>query len=208
MIGSNVSTVGGIVQGFRQAKEWALECIQIYTTPSRTWSVPRRDADAINKFLEAWENSNVQEILGHVPFLVNLGAPNPELYRKSIDRLVCEIESAEELKMRYIVMHPGTYRGRTIEHALDQVILGLNEAIYRTKSSSVSVLLETMAGQGNTLGDTLEQFAYIVTNVEDGDRVGVCCDTCHIYAAGYDIRGASGINDIISEINHVMGLNT
>ncbi|MCX5971741.1 MAG: deoxyribonuclease IV [Coprothermobacterota bacterium] len=206
MIGSNVSTVGGIDKGFIQAKEWGLECIQIYITPSRTWTVPKRDAKSIHNFLQAWQESGGVAVVGHVPFLVNLGSPNPVLFHKSVDRLVCEINSAEELRIRNIIMHPGACGGRPIEQALDQVIVGLNEAISRTKCSSTNILLETMAGQGRTLGATFEQFAYITEHIEDGERIGVCCDTCHLYASGYDIRGRTGFSKVMHEIGNVLGM--
>jgi len=206
MIGSNVSTVGGIVNAFHQAQKWGCECIQIYTTPSRTWRVCDRLESENALFKEAWKNSTVKCVIAHVPFLVNMASNKTELCIKSIHRLCQELNSACSLGIDRIVIHPGSCDETDVDAVIEKIGEGINEAFSMTKGNPVKLLLETMPGQGNQIGKTFEEIQAIIESIKDNSRIGVCCDTCHMYSAGYNIRGYSGFYSTMKEMEIVIGL--
>jgi len=208
MLGSNVSTVGGIQNAFIQAKLWDCDCIQIYVTPSRKWEVPRRLDSAISDFTNAWAGSRTSAIVAHVPFLVNLASPDDGVRMRSISRLATEIDAAGELGIDLVVLHPGSYRYGSKHEGLIRIVEGLSEAINKAQSTKPRILLETMAGQGTSLGSTFEEMRYLLDTVVERKRVGVCFDTCHVYASGYDMRGYSGYERTMNELDAVLGLQS
>ncbi len=206
MIGSNVSTIGGIDNAFVQAKNWEAECIQINTTPSRSWLVQRwSDAD-IELFHRERKLSGSPVVIAHVPFLVNLASQNPEIRRRSIQRLVVEMQTAEELGIDRVVLHPGSSGDTDVRAGIRRIAEGIAEAFSYLPQCSTNLLLETMAGQGFQLGRTFDQLAAILEFVRGNDRIGICFDTCHAFAAGYDIRGYCGFTKVIDEFDRVLGL--
>ena len=206
MLGSNVSTVGGIQNAFIQAEEWECECIQIYTTPSRTWNVPKKSAQIIEAFKDAYAKSKVDEVVAHVPFLVNLASSNNDTRDRSITRLAIEIDSAAELNVKFIILHPGSCGEVSRLEGLDRTIEGLNKAIKLAEATKPIILLETMAGQGKALGGKFEDLRYIVDNTSKKERLGICFDTCHVYTSGYDIRGYEGYEATMKEFDAILGL--
>ncbi len=206
MIGSNVSTVGGITNAFTQATAWGCESIQIYTTLSRTWAVRKRTEEEIGSFKAAWRASNVKCVVSHVPFLVNLATGAGELYRRSVQRLGQELASAAELGIDRIVLHPGSCSKSSVLTAIDRIANGLEEAFAQLPNQRTKVLLETMAGQGSQVGRTLEELAMIMERVSWVERMGICCDTCHLYASGYDVRGRSGFESVMQELDRIVGI--
>ena len=206
MIGSNVSTVGGIIESFKQADEWGCECIQIYTTPSRTWKVNTRSEDEIKAFKDAWRESKVKCIVGHVPFLVNLASNDNELYRRSVNRLKTELKSAEQLGIDRIVMHPGSH-SNNLNVGIDKVAIGINNAFKEMPKCRTKLLLETMPGQGNQIGRSFDELQSIIEKICFTDNIGICLDTCHLYSAGYNIRGYDGYKILLKEIHKTVGVD-
>lgn len=207
MLGSNVPTIGGLPVGFRYADKWGCECIQIYVTLSRRWDVSSLKNDEINRFNTAWQKSSVEQVIAHVPFLVNLASPDTGLRKKSIERLSIEISRADKFKVPFLVLHPGSYRNSSKEIGIERIINGLNFISQKSDNSSVKILLETMAGQGTALGSTFEEIAFIIENIENPEFVGVCFDTAHIFIAGYDIRGYKGYNKVMNKFDNIVGLD-
>lgn len=206
MIGSNVSTVGGIIRAFDQAQKWNCECIQIYTTLSRKWQIRKRTTEEIDEFKSAWEKSNVKIIVAHVPFLVNLATNDPNLYNKSVKRLIQELESADELCIDRVVLHPGSYKNGNSKDGLYKISDGIKDVFSKLPNIKTKILLETMAGQGTQIGKNFEELNFLINEVNDS-RIGICCDTCHMYASGYDIRGYKGIRAVIKELDKIIGID-
>lgn len=204
MLGSNVPTVGGLPVGFTYADDWGCKCIQIYVSPSRTWDVPDLTEKEISEFKLAWKNSGVKVVVGHVPYLVNLASPNNELRKKSISRLITEIDRADKLGVSYLVLHPGSNSNK--KRGIDLIINGLTTVLNSVKDSRVKILLETMAGQGNTIGTRFEELSYILEKVQS-PNIKVCFDTCHVFAAGYDIRGYEGYKLTLKKFDRIIGIN-
>jgi len=207
VIGSNVPAIGGFATAFSTAAAWRCDCIQIYLTPSRRWTVPEWTRADANAFLSLWQNSPVVEVVAHVPFLVNLASPDEDTWRKSVDRLALEIRAATMARVRYLVLHPGSLRGTPRPAGILRIREGLRRAIADGAPRGITVLLETMAGQGTTIGSRFEDLAELLDNASISSHCGICLDTAHVFEAGYDIRGYKGVMAVLSDADSVVGLN-
>lgn len=205
MLGSNVPTVGGLPAGFKRADEWECAGIQVYLTQSRRWDVPDLIDVEVAEFKSAWQGSRVKVVVGHVPYLVNLASPRPELRHRSVSRLITEIDRAKRLGVPYLVLHPGSAPSRKM--GIEFIIEGLDAALSSVDNQDVKVLLETVAGQGNMIGSRFEELSLIIENVERPECLGICFDTCHVFAAGYDIRGYDGYRRVLTIVDQVLGLD-
>ncbi len=204
MIGTSMITRGGLPQGLLFADACGCTAAQLYVAPSRAWAVPVLPQSDIDLFARRWAASGVKEVIAHASLLLNLASPNPELWRKSVDRLVAEVCRCRELGIRKIVFHPGSNPDKVLGAKL--VCEGLDEIADRT--SDVTILIENMAGQGNTLGSRFEEIAWILGHIRDSKRFGVCVDTCHAFAAGYDIRGHKGYEHFVEHLEEVVALRS
>ena len=207
MLGSNVPTVGGLPNGFHWAKEWGCESIQIYVTLSRRWEVPELSEKEITNFKSAWQNSPVKKVLAHVPYLVNLASPDKDLWQKSKARFTIELLRAQQFGVNFLVLHPGSYKNSNSEDGLRRMTEALNLVSSQTNDSTTKILLETMAGQGTSLGSSFEELAYMLEEVERPELFGICFDTAHVFISGYDIRGYKGYKKVLQEFDQTIGLD-
>lgn len=145
-------------------------------------------------------------VFGHTGYLINLGAPASENRERSLKSLIQEIEFATDLGLPFLVLHPGAHLGTGEEAALKQIVAGLDEAFAATRKSPVRIALENTAGQGTCLGYKLAHLAAVIDRVKRPERLGVCLDTAHFFAAGYDIRTATGWEAAIREVTSLIGL--
>lgn len=205
LLGSNVPTVGGLPTGFKYADEWGCECVQIYVTLSRRWAVPELTEKEVQSFKSSWEASQVKRIVAHVPFLVNIASPNGDLRRQSIARLITESDRANKLGVSYLVLHPGSNPDR--EKGLALIVDGLDAVLNSIDRPGVKILLENAAGQGNSICSRFEEIALILERAQKPNLLGVCIDTCHLFAAGYDIRGYGGYEKVLKEFDALVGLH-
>jgi deoxyribonuclease-4 len=208
MLGSNVSTVGGLPIGFKNGDAWGCECIQFYVTLSRRWNIPDLKKEEVLKFKNAWQTSSVKKVVSHVPFLVNLCSNDRELQRKSIARLVTEVSYNNKFSIPFLVLHPGSYGESTREDGIKRLIEALNIVTSHFKTTSSLILLETMAGQGTTLGSSFEELKIILSQLEKKDFFGICFDTSHVFIAGYDIRGYKGYENIFKTYDETIGVES
>lgn len=204
MLGSNVPTKGGLPKAFKYARDWCCECIQIYTTPSRRWDVPKLLPELVVQFAEAWQRSQVKKVVAHVPYLVNLASPDKSLWKKSKERLSIELSIANKLGIPFLVLHPGSYGNSRKESGIKRVIKGLNGVFDNVNNSSTIILLETTAGQGTSIGWCFEEIAYLINKLK---YLGVCFDTAHVFEAGYDIRGYDGYKRVLERFHDIIGLD-
>jgi deoxyribonuclease-4 len=145
-------------------------------------------------------------VFGHTGYLINLGAPASDNRDKSIKSLIQEINFATDLGIPFLVLHPGAHLGTGEENCVKQIVAGLNEVFAATKISPVRIALENTAGQGSCLGHKIEHLAAIFDHVKKPERLGVCLDTAHFFAAGYDIRSEKGWDAAIKEVDSLIGL--
>lgn len=199
-------TVGGLDKAFYWADLWDCEAVQIYLTLSRTWKVNKLNDKEILNFKNGWRNSGVKEVVSHIPYLVNLASDKEEIRKKSIDRLIAEIERAEILEVKYIVLHPGSYGKATKEEGIKKIIDGLQLCLGKFKNIRSKILLETMAGQGTSIGSSFSDLKFIINNISCF-QLDVCLDTSHIFAAGYDIRDEKSYKKTLKEFDTVIGID-
>lgn len=205
-LGAHFSTAGGIVNAVRTAVRFGCQTLQLFTKNTAQWAAPPLTADVVRTFRAEAAAAKLVHLTAHDSYLINLAAPGDELFNKSVNAFVVEIERAEELGLAYLVMHPGAHVGSGEDVGLRRAAAGLNEAIRRTRGLKVQVLLETTAGQGSCLGWRFEHLAQLLDDMDEPERFGVCLDTCHVFAGGYDLRTAAATRRTLDEFDAVIGL--
>jgi len=206
LIGTHVSISGGIEKAFTRADEVGCEAMQIFSKNQLQWRSAIPTETKCLSFQRAWKESRVKEVVIHSSYLVNLAAGG-ELQKKSIRSLVDEITSASLLGIDLIVVHPGSHGGNGESLGLENISSSIRVILERTADTNVRILLETMAGQGHTLGYKLEHFNIILDKLDWNYRIGFCIDTSHIYAAGYDIRTKPKYQGVKKRIDRLIGLD-
>jgi deoxyribonuclease-4 len=204
--GAHMSIAGGPTRALDEAAELGCTALQVFTRAPSQWASKPIDAETARAFREALAASAVRVAAAHDSYLINLASPDEELYRRSIEAFVDEMHRAEALGLHYLVMHPGAHLDGTEEEGLARVALALDEVHRRCKGQAVRVLIETTAGQGTTLGHRFEHLGRILSLVKDADRLGVCLDTCHVFAAGYGLWPKAEYEATMRHLSRVVGL--
>ncbi len=199
MLGSTVPTIGGLDKAFYWGDKWGCEAVQFYLTLSRKWQVDEISKEKIDLFKDAWKNSKVKEVVAHIPYLVNLVSENIEVKEKSIERMVKEIERANILDVKYLVLHPGSIGKQNKEDAIKILKKSFDKVFKKIKPDNTKILIETMAGQGSYLGASFEEVAKILSTLGNDNYFGVCFDSAHVFASGYDIRNKEGYDKTLKE---------
>lgn len=210
-LGAQISTAGGLFKAFDRGDQIGCESIMIFTKSNRQWKAkPLADND-IEKFNAAvGENKHIHPVAVHASYLINVGSPDDALWEKSYQALKIEVERADALNIPTLTFHPGAHMEAGEEAGLDTVSKALRRLLEETAGSQTVVCLETTAGTGTTLGYRFEHLAYLLKNGQSGDqpfRLGVCFDTCHVYAAGYDIRTPEAYEATLAEFDQIVGLD-
>lgn len=206
LLGAHVSIAGGLYNAIANGEKIGANAIQIFSKNQTRWlSKPLLEPDAI-KFQQAWKNSSIKEIVIHDSYLINLGSPDSTILNKSRDAFLDETERAEMLGIRFLVFHPGSHINSGEKTGIKTIADSLNLMINKHPDYQLRLLLEATAGQGTNLGYKFEQLAEIINQVEDKTKVGVCLDTAHIFAAGYDLRTPETYDKTISEFDSIVGL--
>jgi deoxyribonuclease-4 len=207
ILGAHESIAGGMFKAFDRAQSVGCESLQIFVKPNRAWAVKPLTDEDIERFKARAEESGIQPVVGHASYLLNLGTPDEELWTKSRDTLILELQRCEALGVGYLVLHPGAHVGSGEEAGLTRVAQALGQVHASTPGFSARILLETTAGQGTSLGYSFEHLAWLLSHTPEGERLGVCLDTCHVFAAGYELRTQQGYTDTIETFDHVIGLD-
>ncbi|MBM3200878.1 MAG: deoxyribonuclease IV [Chlamydiae bacterium] len=206
LIGAHTSTAGGCYNGLVQGKQIGATTVQIFTSNQKQWKGRSIPLEEISKWNALKEETGIQVVMSHDSYLINLGSNNPELLEKSKTAFTAELERCHTLGIDYLNFHPGAYTTGTEEGCLDQIALSLIECANMVKKGSTLLVLETTAGQGTCVGHRFEQIKYIIDKVHPYLPIGVCIDTCHIFAAGYDIRTKEALDATLKEFDEVIGL--
>jgi deoxyribonuclease IV len=206
LLGAHVSIAGGIHKAIVRGEELGCAVIQIFTKNASQWKArPLAQPEARDFKLERVRTGIVA--LAHDGYLINLGSPNPDLLLKSRASFMEEMDRAEELEIPYLIMHPGSHVGSGEDAGLKSVILSLNILLKSTEGYHVSILLENTAGQGTALGYSFDHLRRIIQDSTAAERIGICFDTCHAFAAGYDLSNASGYESVMEELDAKIGLD-
>jgi len=205
-IGAHVSISGGVFNAPLNAEEIGAKAFALFTKNQRQWSAKPLTEEAITKFKENLKKVGIspEHILPHDSYLINLGNPEEEKRRKSIEAFVDEVNRCYQLGLKYLNFHPGSHLRKVSEKECLKIIAdSINEILERTKD--VILVLENTAGQGSNVGYKFEHLAEIIDMVKDKSRIGVCLDTCHMFAAGYDIRTEKSYEKTMKEFDEVVG---
>lgn len=205
-LGAHMSIAGGFERAIERGLKVGCQTIQIFTKSNNQWQAPPIEPEAADRFQQAARGSGIGPVFAHDAYLINVGSPNPKTYETSKKALKTEVERATVLGLSFVVMHPGAHTGLGEEACLEKIAKTVAWVLEQTKGSTVMVLYENAAGQGSTVGYSLEHLSTLLKLTGHPDRVGICLDTCHLFAAGYDIRTEEGYRKTILEFDRLVGL--
>ncbi len=204
LLGAHVSISGGIAKAPDRAASLFMSAFQIFTKNSNQWAAKPLDAEAAAAFREAVGRGGFERVIAHTDYLINPASVNDITATRSIESLRREIERCQSLGIDMLVMHPGSHGGAGQQEGIEKLGAALREIL--SDAGDVTVLLETTAGQGNGIGNLFEQLAEIIEKSGAGHRIGICYDTCHTFAAGYDIRTRDAYEQTMESFRQVLGI--
>ena len=206
-LGAHESIAGGIYKAVDRAHSIGCESVQVFVKSNRSWAVKPLTDEEVARFKERVEETGIRPVVAHTSYLLNPAAPDEDLWIRSRDVLIVELERCERLGIPYLVLHPGSHVGIGEEEGLRRVAKALGEVHAACPGFRTQILLETTAGQGTNLGYTFEQLAWLLENTPKGDRLGICMDTCHLFAAGYELRTPEGYEATMEAFDRIIGLD-
>ncbi len=207
LIGAHTSAAGGAYNALLEGESIGATTVQLFTANQKQWKGKELTEEAIERFQKAKDETGLEEIMSHASYLINLGCPNADTLKKSRQAFREELMRCQNLGISYLNFHPGAALKESVESCLDRIVeslLGIEDLII---DDSTVLLLETTAGQGSCVGHRFEELAYIIEHTKDVLPIGVCIDTCHIFAAGYDIRTHAKWNQTLEHFDEIVGLD-
>ncbi len=205
-LGAHLSISKGLHKAVYAARELGCNSLQIFTKNAMAWKEKILTNTEINLFNQAKKNTGIRTILSHTSYLINLASDKPEIRRQSQEALKLELLRSASLAIPYVVMHPGAHMGQGEEAGIKLISESVNDILLETGPLNTRLLFETTAGQGTGLGYTFEQLSVIIKKIDQKRRVGICLDTCHIFAAGYDIRTEDTYKQTIDCFDSIVGI--
>jgi deoxyribonuclease-4 len=206
LLGAHTSIAGGLQNAVYSGKEIGCDVVQIFSKNQMQWRGRSLSSEEVDKFQRAVAETSVIPIVVHDSYLINLAGTDKLIYQKSFEAVVDELQRCEILRIPYLVMHPGSHLGEGEQKGLDQLADALRQSYEEAGVLKTSILLETTAGQGSNLGYTFEQLKYLIDQSRLKEKIGVCLDTCHIFAAGYDLRNKKVWESSKQKFNRIIGL--
>ncbi len=207
LLGAHVSISGGIHKAPKRGRDLGCDVIQVFSKNQMQWKAKPLTEEETEEFKKNIKKYDIKDVVIHTSYLINIGSPDEEKLKKSQDALIDEFYRASQLDIPYVVLHPGSHMGKGEEVGLSIIKDSINYIFDITKDLKTMLLLETTAGQGSNLGYRFEQIAYLIENTKDKERIGVCLDTCHIFAAGYDIRTKEAYDNTMKAFDDIIGLS-
>lgn len=205
LLGIHCSISGGLHKAFGESASLGIDTFQIFTKNQRQWKEKIINAEEKTLFLNGYKTSGVKLIFSHASYLINLASNDDTMWERSVSALISEAQRCYDLGLEFAVVHPGSAKELSEQEGIKKVIKALKITILETKNSPVRILLENTAGQGTSIGHRFEHLKQILDGV-DSARIGVCFDTCHAFAAGYDIRTKTGFEATMEELDNIIGL--
>jgi deoxyribonuclease-4 len=205
LIGAHFSSAGGPHHALEEAREWQCPVAQLFTSSPRQWKPYKIAEESVAKFLELQKETGVLAV-SHASYLINLAAEG-EFQEKSASAFADELRRCQALNIPYLVIHPGSAGSRSMEDGITKIASSLDRAYAESENSATTVLLETTAGAGHVIGSRFEHLADIIGKASTAKRLGICVDTCHIFAAGYDIRTQDAYEKTIGALKKALPLS-
>lgn len=205
LLGAHTSIAGGIDKAIERGASLDCTTIQIFTKNSNQWKGKALSPDEVERFHLLRKKSQINPVIAHDSYLINMGSGNKELWDKSVAALIEEMERCRILEIPVIVIHPGSHTGAGEDEGIKNIVNGLNIIMEKTEGLNVSIALEVTAGQGSGIGYRFEHLARIIDGVTNKDRISTCLDSCHLFAAGYDISTPEGYEKVFDEFDKLIG---
>ena len=207
LLGAHMSIEKSHALAIDRAAAFDMTALQIFTKNASRWAAKPIEPAAAETFRERLAGSDIAFVVAHDSYLINMGSPDDALWEKSLAAFQDEMARCAQLGVPYLVTHPGAHMGTGVDAGISRVASGMNRLFDEDPDNPTVVLLETTAGQGTTLGRSFEELAGIIDQVENQDRVAVCFDTCHVFAAGYDLRTPETYEATMQAFDDIIGLN-
>ncbi len=209
-LGAHESIAGGLVNAFDRGHTATCDSIQIFTKSNRQWKAKPLTEEEIAAWRERMAaeeaSSGIFPVVAHSSYLINIASPKEETWKKSYDALKIEVERCEALGVPHLALHPGSHLKAGEEVGLANIARALSQLHAETPGFETMVCLEGMAGQGTNLGYTFEHLAWLLEHTDQGQRLGVCLDSCHLYGAGFDVRTPEGYAEMMEAFDRIVGL--
>jgi deoxyribonuclease IV len=207
LLGAHMSIGGGVHMSIQRACSIRCTAMQIFVKNNMQWFARPFTAEEIRAFLEHRQRGELLSIFAHANYLINLAATNPQFRANSLRALSEELTRAHQLELPFLVLHPGAHLGAGEEAGLEKIIESISRVLSRIPKVKTRIALETTAGQGSCLGNKFEHLAYIISRVHEPERLCVCLDTAHVFAAGYDIGSESAVRTMFAQFDRAIGLD-
>lgn len=206
LLGAHFSIRGGLHKAVMEASDYGCTALQMFTKNATTWKERVLSNKEVEEFHEARDLSGIEVVCSHTSYLINLASPEPDKHDRAVKALENELIRSSLLHTPYVIIHPGSHMGAGEDKGLERIARGIDAIFDRSPDITSRLLLETTAGQGTSLGHTFEQLARISDAVESDERIGFCFDTCHVFAAGYDIREKKAYEGTMRAFDGIIGL--
>lgn len=205
LLGAHMSIAGELPRAIERGESIGCTAIQIFTKSNRQWHAKTISQEEITAFKKAYKDSCIQSIIVHAAYLINIGSSDKDMEKKSFHSLEIEFKRCIDLDIPYLVLHPGSHGNTDEDSCLERISTNISKLLSTT--SDCTILLEIMAGQGSSVGYTFEQLAQIIKHSDHKNRIGVCFDTCHAFAAGYDFRTEKTYKSMWEQFDKIIGIH-
>ena len=205
LLGAHMSIGGGVHTAIERGRSIKCTAIQMFVKNNMQWFSRPMTREEIRSFLEHRQRGELLSVFAHANYLINLAATNPQFLKNSIRALSEELTRADQLELPFLVLHPGAHLGAGEEAGLEKIVASIDRVFREIPKVKTRIALETTAGQGSCLGHHFEQIAYIIKNVREPERLCVCLDTAHVFAAGYDISNEAATRKTFHDFDRVIG---
>ena len=207
VLGAHMSIRGGVSMAIERARSIRCTAMQMFVKNNMQWFARPLTSEEIRAFLNHVQRGELLSVFAHANYLINLAATNPQFHANSIRALAEELVRADQLELPFLVLHPGAHLGEGEEAGLKKIADSVDELFRKIPKVKTKIALEITAGQGSCIGHRFEHLAHIIANVREPERLRVCLDTAHLFAAGYDIGSESGMKKTCHEFDRVIGRN-
>jgi deoxyribonuclease-4 len=207
LLGAHMSIAGGVHRAIERSRSIACTAMQIFVKNNMQWFARPLTREEINAFLNHAQRAELGSVFAHANYLINLAATNPTFHANSLRALSEELVRADQLEIPFIVLHPGAHLGVGEQAGLEKIIASIDKIFAGLPKIKTRIALETTAGQGSCLGEKFEHLAYIISRVRKPERLCVCLDTAHVFAAGYEINNEKSTRRMFAEFDRVIGLD-
>ena len=206
LLGAHMSIAGGLHRALERGRDVGCSVVQIFLKNQLQWVAKPYTQEDIRQFAAAWKATGIRTVFAHSSYLINLAAGEPSEWTRAVGAFHDELERAEALALPFVIIHPGSHKGLGLEAGIRRIVGALDEVTSRTRGYRVRVLLENTAGGGATIGRSFEELAALLGGARRPERLGVCLDTCHLFAAGYDLRTREGYEGVMKSCAKIVGL--